>query len=75
MRQFFWKGNNEGGGLAFVSWEIVYRPTNMGVLGVLDLSTLSDAMLSKWVSNIMSVEVGDGSEGAEGPVKAGLDWD
>ena len=54
MPQFLWKGSNKGGGLALVSWEVAYKPTEKGGLVIIHLSTLYEALLSKWVSNIIN---------------------
>ena len=59
MRRFFWKGlgSREGRGLASVPWDQVCRPLKLGgFFGVLKLQTMNLALLTKWLSRIMSKE-------------------
>jgi hypothetical protein len=50
IRDFLWKGRREvKGGHCLVGWERVYRPPDLGGLGILNLETLGWALHMRWM--------------------------
>ena len=47
--RFFWGKHDEGRYLAYVAWEKISRPLEMGGLGIRDLSVMNNAMTMKFL--------------------------
>ncbi|CAI0627726.1 unnamed protein product [Linum tenue] len=48
QRRFIWSGNSDSAKAPLVSWERCKAPRSQGGLGITDLASFNEAMLSKW---------------------------
>lgn len=49
QRDFLWNSDREGRKIHWVGWKNVCKPMNQGGLGIKSLSTISRALLDKWL--------------------------
>nr|GEZ31441.1 RNA-directed DNA polymerase, eukaryota, reverse transcriptase zinc-binding domain protein [Tanacetum cinerariifolium] len=54
LKRFLWSNGDTAKGRAKVAWKRICKPKEQGGLGIKDLETWNDALLSKHVSNIAS---------------------
>ncbi|XP_058762490.1 uncharacterized protein LOC131635874 [Vicia villosa] len=49
QRQFLWNGVGDRRGISWVKWDSICRSKDKGGLGVKDVATFNQALLSKWI--------------------------
>ena len=75
LRRFFWKGSNEGRGLALIACDDICTLSGQGGLGVPHLKTMNVTLLRKWVKQIIGPEEDVIRSVMRDRYGASVDWD